>query len=80
MASSSRRLALPELPEDETFARDTPATVLPVVLTSSMACSRNSGEYLLGRPSRTPSPGAWPKFSVSTDVGQLQWGPRLSRP
>ena len=43
----------------------------PVALTNSTACSRNSGEYLLGRPIRTPSSGASPKFRVSTEAGQL---------
>jgi len=51
---------------------DGSATVSPLARASSSACSRNSGEYLLGRPISTPSLGASPRFEVSTEAGQLQ--------
>jgi hypothetical protein len=76
----SARAALTQLPSVVSLicrSRATSAIVLPVARTSSTACSRNSGDYLLGRPIRTPSSGEVPKIRVSTEAGQLQCPARL---
>src|SRR5687767_5993707 len=79
----SARSALTQLPNVVSLicrSRATSAIVLPVARTSSTACSRKSGENLLGRPIRTPSSGVVPKIRVSTEAGQLQLPPpRLRR-
>lgn len=50
-------------------SRATSSTVLPLALTSSTACSRNSTGYLLGRPI-SPFFGRYAKIRVSTEAGQ----------